>query len=142
MQIKALAVLLPIFLSPVVAMGKASDALTDFIDDIPAGRLTGLPTNPGTIYSTDDFRLDMQGVSSIPGSENLRQEANCCLQLTTATKNQPQAHNLQIQVNKQTKVKQLQKLAPATVAGPVLVPVKNPLDAETVRSKFKASMKI
>lgn len=68
MQIKALVVLLPFFLSPAVAMGKASDALTDFIDDIPASRLTGLPTSPGTIYSTSDFRLDMQGVSSITRS--------------------------------------------------------------------------
>lgn len=72
----------------------------------------------------------------------LLSEANQYMQLTTERKGQPQAHNLQIQVNGQTKVKQLQKLAPATVAGPVLVPVKDPWPANTVREKFEASMKI
>lgn len=142
MQIKALIVLLPLFLSPAAAMGKASNILAEFIDEIPASSLTGLPTSGRTIYTTDDFRLDMQGVSSIPRPQNLPQKANCCFQLTTASKKQPQAHNLQIQANKQSSIKQISKMAPATVAGPVLVPVKDPWDAETVRAKFKASMKI
>jgi len=43
-------------------MGKATKALKAFIDDIPDSDLEALPTSGGTIYSDDDFRLDMQGV--------------------------------------------------------------------------------
>lgn len=35
-------------------------------------------------------------------------------------------HNLQVQVNKGTSISSLKKLAPSTVAGPVLVPQENP----------------
>lgn len=63
MQIKALCVLLPLFLSPVMAMGKATNTLAQFIADIPASSLTNLPSSAGTLYKTSDFRLDMQGVS-------------------------------------------------------------------------------
>lgn len=44
-------------------MGKANKALKEFIDDIPDSDLEALPTSAGTIYSDDNFRLDMQGVS-------------------------------------------------------------------------------
>lgn len=60
---KTLVVLLPFFLGSAMA-GKAKDALTEFIAGIPANRLTGFPGSAGTIYKTEDFRLDMQGVSS------------------------------------------------------------------------------
>ena len=44
-------------------MGKGTKALKQFIAEIPDSHLEALPTSGGTIYSNDDFRLDMQGVS-------------------------------------------------------------------------------
>lgn len=44
-------------------MGKAKNAIKDFIENIPDNKLIGLPSNPGTIYSDTNLRLDMQGVS-------------------------------------------------------------------------------
>ncbi|MCJ1468752.1 hypothetical protein MMC07_007382 [Pseudocyphellaria aurata] len=43
-------------------MGKASKMLADFIDDIPDWKLTDLRSNPRTIHTDDNFRLDMQGM--------------------------------------------------------------------------------
>jgi hypothetical protein len=61
MQMKIF-VLLPLFLHAAVA-GKTGKLLTAFIDEIPDSKLEALPNNAGTIYTDDDFRLDMQGVS-------------------------------------------------------------------------------
>ncbi|KDR72736.1 hypothetical protein GALMADRAFT_101921 [Galerina marginata CBS 339.88] len=92
-------------------MGKAKKALEAFIDKIPASKLTGFSTSPGTIYSDDDFRLDMQKI------------------------NNDKTHNLQIQANKQSSITSVKGLAPKTVAGPVSA--KSDADAETVRTAFK-----
>lgn len=43
-----------------------------------------------------------------------------------ADENAGKKHNLQVQVNKGTSISSLKKLAPSTVAGPVLVPQENP----------------
>jgi hypothetical protein len=43
-------------------MGKAKKSLTDFIKNIPDSKLTGFTESIDTIYSTNDYRLDMQGV--------------------------------------------------------------------------------
>jgi len=43
-------------------MGKNTKRVKEFIEGIPDTKLTGLPSSPGTIYKTTDFRLDMQGV--------------------------------------------------------------------------------
>ena len=45
-------------------MGKAKKALESFINSIPDSKLTGIPTQGGTLYKDNDFRLDMQGVRS------------------------------------------------------------------------------
>jgi hypothetical protein len=58
-------------------MGKASKALKEFINDIPDSDLEALPTSAGTIYSNDNFRLDMQGVSEI-GHEPDVSTSNFC----------------------------------------------------------------
>jgi len=46
-------------------MGKANEALEDFINEIPDSVLEALPTSPSKIYSNRDLRLDMQGVSTL-----------------------------------------------------------------------------
>lgn len=46
-------------------MGKARKALDEFIESIPAGKLTGFPTAPGKIWGTTEYRLDMQGVRNL-----------------------------------------------------------------------------
>jgi len=38
-------------------------ALKAFIEEIPASKLENFPSAPGTLYTDDDFRLDLQGVS-------------------------------------------------------------------------------
>ena len=43
-------------------MGKASKALREFTNDIPDAKLSGIPTNAGTLHKDDNFRLDMQGM--------------------------------------------------------------------------------
>ncbi len=43
-------------------MGKASKALKSFIEDIPDDKLTSFTDGQHTLYTSDDFRLDMQGV--------------------------------------------------------------------------------
>ncbi|KAF2255933.1 hypothetical protein BU26DRAFT_12098 [Trematosphaeria pertusa] len=93
-------------------MGKASKALKGFIDNIPDSDLEALPTSAGTIYSDDNFRLDMQGMTS------------------------SQEYNLQVQINKGTTISTLKKFSPATVAGPVLVPSDDPWSASKIRNEL------
>ncbi|CAG8973062.1 hypothetical protein HYALB_00010836 [Hymenoscyphus albidus] len=124
MQINYLVLLLSLFLGFAIASRGVSKALKEFIATIPAAKLEGLPKKAGTIHSNDHFRLDMQG-------------------LTTVRKNSPpQSHNLQIQANSGSKNKQVAKIAPATVAGAVKVPVVAPWPAEQVRKAFANSMVI
>jgi len=53
-----------------------------------------------------------------------------------------QEHNLQVQINKGTSISTLKKFAPKTVAGPVLVPSKNPWSASTIRAALKEKVLI
>lgn len=47
-------------------MARASNALKEFIKNIPDDKLRGFPTQPGElIYKTSEFRLDMHGVCSL-----------------------------------------------------------------------------
>lgn len=58
------------------------------------------------------------------------------------TSGKPPAHNLQVQVNKGTTETTLKKLAPATVAGPALVPSDKPWTAAQIKAELKKKMKI
>ncbi|KAF5963800.1 hypothetical protein FBULB1_13168 [Fusarium bulbicola] len=99
-------------------MGKASKELKGFINEIPDSSLNALPSNPGTIRKTTDFRLDMQG-------------------MTTDGK-----HNLQVQVNNGTTISTLKKVAPKTVAGPALVPSDGSWTAADIRAELLAKILI
>ncbi|KAK4063426.1 uncharacterized protein Triagg1_9446 [Trichoderma aggressivum f. europaeum] len=99
-------------------MGKADKQLKAFIENIPDSSLTALPTNPGTLHKDTNFRLDMQGMTK------------------------KQEHNLQVQVNKGTTITSLKKVAPKTVAGPVLVKSKEPSSAADIRAELLAKMLI
>ncbi|KAI1425279.1 hypothetical protein F5Y12DRAFT_714322 [Xylaria sp. FL1777] len=101
-------------------MGKASKQLKIFIANIPDDKLKSFPSVAGTIYKDQNFRLDMQG-------------------LTTG---KPQSYNLQIQVNKETSISTLKKVAPTTVAGPVLVPKDKTPGPDDIRKEFSDSMKL
>lgn len=101
-------------------MGEAKDALTDFINAIPASKLTDIPKTTTTgVFKTKHFRMDIQGP-------------------TTSKKGQGKRYNLQIQVNRETAITTLKKLAPKTV--PMSQP---PMDgdkdwtAEENRNDFK-----
>jgi len=63
--------------------------------------------------------------------------ADCLLQMTGA-----QEHNLQIQINKGTSISTLKKFAPATVAGPVLVPSSQPWSAARFKEELRSSILI
>ncbi|KAM5540050.1 hypothetical protein V8D89_006190 [Ganoderma adspersum] len=80
---------------------KASTALTDFITGIHDDKLKDIGESQHTIVKDTDFRLDMQG-------------------MTTAQPNKkppvPSKYNLQVQINRQTKISTLKKHQPATVA--------------------------
>ncbi|KAF2768103.1 hypothetical protein EJ03DRAFT_274905 [Teratosphaeria nubilosa] len=99
-------------------MGKAQKALKAFIEGIPESKLTNLTKSIGTLYKDDDFRLDMQGMTS----------------------DDPAKHNLQVQVNNGTAISTLKKAAPKTVAGPVLVAAGT--SASDVRSELLGMMLI
>ncbi|KAF9651928.1 hypothetical protein BDM02DRAFT_444822 [Thelephora ganbajun] len=101
-----------------VNMGKATKALKEFIASIPESKLTGFPTRSGEIWSTTEFRLDMQGMTS------------------------NREFNLQIQANRQAKITSVRGLAPQTVAGPVLVGEHEAVTAEQVRQRLSNSMLI
>lgn len=45
-------------------MGKTSKRLLKFIENIPDEKLVGLSDTEHTLYTTKDFRIDMQGVSA------------------------------------------------------------------------------
>jgi len=66
-------------------------ALKAFIDEIPVAKLENFPGSPGTLYSDDNFRLDLQGLTST-------------------------AYNLQIQANKGAPNTSVRKVAPQSVA--------------------------
>lgn len=117
-------------------MGKATKALKAFIEGIPDTSLARLSMSAGTIYSDTDFRLDMQGVR-IPIPFDQIYLLLTCVQMTTA-----QEHNLQVQVNKGTSISTLKKVAPATVAGPVLVPSGSPWSAADIRAQLLAKILI
>jgi hypothetical protein len=84
-------------------------ALKAFIDEIPVAKLENFPGSPGTLYSDDNFRLDLQGVSIVlpfltyPCAKHPAQ--------LTST-----AYNLQIQANKGAPNTSVRKVAPQSVA--------------------------
>ena len=43
-------------------MGKFDKLLNEFIESIPASKLTGFSESSGLIWKNTEFRLDMQGV--------------------------------------------------------------------------------
>lgn len=92
-------------------MGKATKALEAFIANIPAAKLTNFSSSIGTIYTDQDFRLDMQKMNS------------------------DKTHNLQIQANKNATITSVKKIAPQTVAGPVHAATN--ANSETVRKAFQ-----
>ncbi|MCJ1470085.1 hypothetical protein MMC07_008730 [Pseudocyphellaria aurata] len=96
-------------------MGKGSDLLEAFIEKIPDSKLIDLRSKSGKIYSDNDFRLDMQGMTT--GSESF---------------------NLQIQINKQTTISYMRKVSGKTVRH-VLVPIDADWTAEEVRAKLRAA---
>jgi len=94
-------------------MGKATKAVKEFIENIPAAKLTGFPTASGQIWKDKNFRLDMQGMTS------------------------DRKFNLQIQANKDAKLTSVRDISPQTVAGPVLIGEHETVTAEEVRQKFR-----
>ncbi|KAH7175381.1 hypothetical protein EDB81DRAFT_874234 [Dactylonectria macrodidyma] len=87
--------------------------LMDFIDSIPDEKLEGFPSSQTTIFRDQNFRLDMQGITSSGD------------------------WNLQIQVNYSASSTSLRRIAPKTIAGPVLVSPTNPLAPDQIRAEFK-----
>ncbi|KAK8855748.1 hypothetical protein PGQ11_011660 [Apiospora arundinis] len=69
--------------------------ILNFIDSIPDEKLQGFRLEPGTLHADDNFRLNMQG-------------------LTSSTRE----YNLQIQINFKVKITSLKIYAPKTIAGP------------------------
>lgn len=88
-------------------------SLLEFIDDIPDSKLQGFPNSPTTLFRDDNFRLDMQGITS-KGEWNLK-----------------------FQVNFRPKIKSLGPFAPNTIAGPVLVSPAAPLTPDEIRDAFR-----
>ncbi|KAF9583207.1 hypothetical protein BGW38_010024 [Lunasporangiospora selenospora] len=68
-------------------MPSGKKVILDFIANIPDNKITDMPNGNGSnpLHSTDDLRLDMQGMTS----------------------SNPQKHNLQVQINAETKHKSL-----------------------------------
>jgi len=82
----------------------SKDPVFQFIDSIPDAKLLDLPKNPGArIFTTNDYRLDMQSMTS----------------------DKPAKHNIQVQVNNQIKRSTAKMIAGKSVTNAVLVPQNN-----------------
>lgn len=110
-------------------------ALKAFIECIPASKLENFPSNAGTLFKDNDFRLDLQNVSTGPDSDPfspIHTLSKTSAQLTST------AYNLQIQANKGSENTSVRKAAPQSVAG-VLRAFSSKASAEDVRTAFLAS---
>ncbi|KAK9319194.1 hypothetical protein V1517DRAFT_341959 [Lipomyces orientalis] len=99
-------------------MGRASDALIDFIEGVPDGKLRGFsdPNPAYTVYQTLDFRLDVQNMT--PGD--------------------PPMYNIQVQINRETSISTLKRMnqkskKSGTTVARALVPADGSWDAISVR---------
>lgn len=110
-------------------MGKNTRLCKAFVESIPAEKLSGFVTNTGTIFSDNDWRLDMQGVST---RDPMGFASSMVLTTGQMTSDKPSQHNLQIQINKQTSITSLKKHAPKSVAT-LIVPADGSMSAEQVR---------
>jgi hypothetical protein len=109
-------------------------ALKAFIDEIPESKLENFPSNAGTLFTDDNFRLDLQGVSMVLlRSLSCPNRARKLPRQLTKT-----AHNLQIQANKNAPNTSVKKAAPASVAA-VLVEFTSKVTAKEVREAFHKS---
>ncbi|KAI4604765.1 hypothetical protein J4E80_010921 [Alternaria sp. BMP 0032] len=101
-------------------MGKKfRKALLAFIDGIPDHKLEGgLPSIQKTLYEDDNYRLDMQNLTTGP----------------------PKCYNIQVQVNRHALFTSARKAGQkgATV-GKVLVPVEEPWTAWMIKETLKQS---
>ncbi|RPA96348.1 hypothetical protein L873DRAFT_1791690 [Choiromyces venosus 120613-1] len=95
-------------------MGVVKNSLIEFIENIPDGKLTGFPMWRGHIWYDNNYRLDMQGMTSGVNKK----------------------HNMQIQANRGSRASSIAKLAPRTVAGPVLIGVEDEFTPQEVRDMF------
>ncbi|KAK9364366.1 hypothetical protein V1509DRAFT_91962 [Lipomyces kononenkoae] len=99
-------------------MGKASDAIIEFIEGIPDGKLRGFsdPHPAYTVYQTLHFRLDVQN-------------------MTTAD---PPMYDIQVQINRETSISTLKRMnekskKSGTSVAKALVPADGSWDAASVR---------
>jgi len=97
-------------------MGGNEKKVEDFLDKVPDDKLTGLSQTVKCLYKNEEFRLDMQGMTS----------------------DDPQQHNLQVQVNN----KPLRGNVPNTVAQAQVPSGENKLTANGVRDALKAGIDI
>ncbi|KAJ1713090.1 hypothetical protein AFGD_005267 [Aspergillus flavus] len=97
-------------------MGKATSALTAFIENIPDGKISGYTSGEHTLHRDTNFRLDNQG-------------------LTTGD---PQYYNLQVQINNQTTISTLKRVKGETVAH-TLVPADGSWTPEQIRQALLAN---
>ena len=127
-------------------MGKANKALTEFLDNIPDSKLTGISETPGTLWNDENFRLDLQGVSTVSYYilpkliallASLAYTRNHWLQMTSGT---PKKFNLQVQINKQSPITSLKTLASGgknTTVATVIAPVSPEMSATKLRDALK-----
>jgi len=124
-------------------MGKAKDVLKDFIADIPLDKYTGYPNKaPTPLFSDSDYRLDLQSVRPIIEEVSEKDKKGKTVKVQ---KEVGKIYNLQVQANKQSEVTSIRGIAPKTVAGPVIVELRNgtySLSAEEVRSAFASKILI
>ncbi|KIJ51525.1 hypothetical protein M422DRAFT_244686 [Sphaerobolus stellatus SS14] len=116
-------------------MGKAKDLLKEFIVNIPSSKLTGFPNKaPQPSIQIQTIAWIYNRSAKLHAKWRKREKGKT----VKVTEVVGYKYNLQIQANNQLSTTSTRKLAPRTVAGPVLIDVYNDgrysLDAEGVRA--------
>jgi len=95
--------------------------VVEIIDDVPDQRLIGLPTKPNTTIHNDVIvRLDMQ---SMAGSS-------------------PKCHNLQVQVNNESRIPSSAGILGGSATRAVLVPEDTPWTPAVIKEALKDSLRL
>lgn len=119
--------------------GKREKTLLEFIDSIPDIRLEGFPGSEKTVFRDDNFRMDMQCVSTMTTPLARSESFQFAWANTFLPHRSPATMSgiYKSRFNYETPIPTLKPLAPKTVSGPALVPRTAPLTPDEIRDIFR-----
>jgi hypothetical protein len=130
-------------------MGKNTKRVAAWIEDIKDDKFTAFPSKTSNIYKDTNFRLDMQGVCNklflrSALTPSVKDCACCACSLTSPeymTSGTPKNYNLQVQINNETTITSLKKMAPQTVTF-ALVPEDMSMTPRQIKDALIADIRV